>query len=134
MITITRTASAFNGAGLGLVTFDDLPLPPAKAAGVEAGDITPIITNIALQGDDVTTVPVIDCFLRRVGGVSTEQIKVRRITVETGFTLAGCRIPVPRDFATAVGVPWELVLITTGQGISMSWVISFRVGQSVVDA
>ena len=89
---------------------------------------------LSLQGDDVQTVPVIDCFLRRVGGVATEQIKVRRITVETGFSLAGCRIPVPRDFTTAAGIPWELALITTGLGFSMTFTVSYRLGQSVTDA
>lgn len=130
MITVVQTVDAgageFDGtADKGLIIFEnELPLPQ------DSPDLVPILTNVALQGDDSTTITTIKCYLDS-GGDSTAILPIRMLltTPETGFTNLGCRIPVPRGSTTA----WQLKCITTGKTIKASLIASFELGQAVTD-
>lgn len=130
MITIIQTVDGvtnFSGTGTdGLILFESsIPLP------ANSPDIVPVLTNVALQGDDLATITIINCFLQRQTGTATERIPIRRIVGATGFTKAGCRIPVPRDRTNGF-LPWQLQLITTGKSVTASLIVSFEAGMAVV--
>jgi hypothetical protein len=109
----------------GLISFaNELSLPNDNI------DIVPVVTAVALQGDDAATVGTIDCTIFDPAGLATDQIKVRFLSGETGFSLAGCRIPIPRNDD---GTIWQMRLITTGKSVAMSWIVAVEKGMAVVD-
>ncbi len=132
MRTTTQTredANQFDGTdGQGLVSFGDLPLPPGEA-------IVAIVNAIALENNGAEDIPTVDCFFRPASepNTTTQRITVRRLTPESpngsqGFSLAGCRIPVPKE---SDGTPWSLVLITTGKAATASLVVSYESGKAL---
>lgn len=136
MITVIQTRTAalqFLGtaAGGGFVDFTDLPLPS------NSPDIVPIITTIALENRRAESITTVDCFFVNPTepiATTTERITVRDLNAGSeGFSLAGCRIPVPRFVAGVPGVftPWPLILVTTGKGLIASFVVSYQLGKAV---
>lgn len=131
MITIIQTpanGTQFTGvAGAGLITFTDLGLPPDQ-------DVLPIIHSICLENRGVETLTTIECFLMFPGDTvasSTRVQTIRRLAAESGFSLVGCAIPVPRVVdGLANIVPWSLILTTTGKTAAASFVVSFDKGRA----
>lgn len=133
MRTVIQTlagAAQFTGtAGAGLVTFADLPLP------ANSEDEGPVVVNIALENLQAEQIPTVDCFFKVASEAltTTQRITVRTLAASRGFSLAGCRIAVPR-FVTStptIFVPWELVLITTGKALVASFVVSYQLGSAI---
>ncbi len=128
-IQTRTTTDQFDGsAGQGLVDFADLPIPAGES-------VVPIVTAIALENNGAEDIPTIDCFFKPAAASlsTTERITVRRLTPTSangsqGFSLAGCRIPVPK---ASDGTPWVLVLVTTGKTLGASLVVSYESGRAL---
>lgn len=133
MITVIQTPDAgddFTGTGVaGLVTFVDLPIPANNP------DLVPICTIIALENLLAEAIPTVDCFFVRPGQplTTTQRVTVRNVVDNRGFSLAGCRIPIPGFVRGSAGVftPWPLVLITTGKALIASFVVSYQLGKAI---
>lgn len=139
MITIVQTPDAgtqFNGAGTaGFIDFSQVPIPPGQP------DVVPIVTAIALENNAAEQIHLVDCFFVRPGetiATTTQRVTVRREADNEGFSLAGCRIPVPGVVVTespsappTVFTPWPLVLVTTGKTAVASFIVSFQLGKAI---
>jgi hypothetical protein len=133
MLTIVQTladANQFTGTGsAGYVDFSQIPIPPGSP------DKVPVVTSISLENIAAEQIPTVDCFFVRPGEAltTTERITVRNVTANTGFSLAGCRIPVPILVVSSptIFTPWPLVLVTTGKTLTASFVVSFQLGQAI---
>jgi hypothetical protein len=111
--TITTTVT---GATQFNVTLD---LEAVASGDLPAGmDETFIIYNIAYSQDGVAH--DFHCWLQLPGGAATQRIDIIDVTAETGFSKAGCRIPVPR---TAVA-PWQVRFTTVGKAADGSFIVS----------
>ena len=133
MITVITTllgASDFDGllSTTGLVDFDAIaPISDSDQ------DLTYIIDNLELRGDNATTFAY-DCFLQRSGATATQRYTIREET-EVGFSLLGCKIAVPKTFqiTSTPNVrtvdPWQLLLTSSGKTVDASLLVTFHVGR-----
>lgn len=104
----------------GAVQFNlTIDLEAAGPGDLPAGmDETYILYNISYANDGAAH--DFHCWLQNPAGAATQRIDVIDITNETGFSKAGCRIPVPRS-ATA---SWQVRFTTVGKAATGTFLVS----------
>lgn len=124
--TVTAGNSFDGTAGAGLfdwtaATSSDLPLPVDS-------NVRPTILSLAVECD--ADVPTLFCRFQRVGEAITSlnRITIRRpSTAARGFSLAGCKLQVPREDD---GLAWLLVLTSGILTADATFVVDYVLGGS----